>query len=405
MAWKAHEVRDVRLEFVKAAAELGCTFAALCRQFEVSRPTGYKWVERYRPGDESSLDDRPSTPKHVPHRLDEATSKLILSLRSKRPSWGSKKLLAWLARAHPERARWPARSTVDALLKRHGLVRGRRRRKRVPRHSEPLAHAQQPNDLWCIDFKGQFRLASGGYCYPFTVTDAATRYVLCCVPLQSTHAEGVVKALMATFTRYGLPTAIRSDNGTPFATTAPGALSRVSVLLHRLGIRHERIEPGHPEQNGRHERFHLTLKSEACEPAPRSAKQAQRVFDTFVRDFNEERPHESLGMRAPADVYVLSSRPMPRRVPPVSTANADHVRSVSIAGHFKWRGHKVFLTSALAHERVSLRARDESFYEVRFGDIELGVLHDVPGAPRLLLRGDKPSQSRRRQPRGSAAQV
>lgn len=384
MVWKTSKVEALRLEFVHAVLAATATMSALCRQFGITRPTGYKWLARFDAEGERGLKDRPPKPLLVPHRLADETRELLLEMRREHPTWGSKKLLAALRRRHPRRKRWPARSTVDALLKREGLLRPRRRRARVPRHTAPLAHAVLPNDLWCMDFKGDLLLGSGKRCYPLTITDAATRFVLCCRALPSTSASGVIKALRETFARHGLPRAMRSDNGTPFATTAPRGLSQVGVLLHRLGIAHERIEPGHPEQNGQHERFHLTLQRDACEPAPASLLTAQRGFDRFSRVFNHERPHEALAQNVPSDFYERSEREMPVRLPEPNLAGADHLRRVGHSGHFKWRGHQVFVTGALVGERLGFFETERDIFEVRFGDLALGHLHDVRGKPELL---------------------
>ena len=396
MPWKASVVSELRLEFVRAALAGTVAFSVLCRRFEVSRPTGYKWVARYEAEGAAGLKDRAPVPHAPRHRLDGALGDLFVAERREHPTWGSKKLLALLKLRYPRRKSWPARSTIDALLKREGLVRPRRRRRRVAPYTEPLGHAQQPNDVWCIDFKGQFRLGDGSTCYPLTITDAATRYVLCCTALTNTSTEGAIAALLSTFEHHGLPRAMRSDNGTPFASSAPGGLSRLGVLLHRLGVVHERIESGHPEQNGRHERFHRTLE-EVCARPPRTRREMQRQFDEFVRVFNDARPHEALGMKRPRDVYTSSSRELPARVPPASTAGADHVRGVRNDGSFKWHGHLLFLSEALVGEDVGLYEVDQDIFEVRFGSLVVTYLHDARGRPvlwRALTRNTRQQKLR-----------
>ena len=396
MPWKASDVSELRLEFVRAVLAGTVAFSVLCRRFEVSRPTGYKWMARYQAEGATGLQNRPPVPRDPPHRLDAALGKLFVAERRKHPTWGSKKLLAVLKLQHPRRKSWPARSTVDALLKREGLVRPRRRRPRVAPHTEPLAHAQLPNDVWCIDYKGQFRLGDGSTCYPLTITDAATRYVLCCTALTSTSTDSALAALRTTFERHGLPRAMRSDNGTPFASSAPAGLSRLSVLLHRLGIVHERIAAGHPEQNGRHERFHRTLE-EVCARPSRSQSRMQTRFDEFVRVFNDERPHEALDMKRPRDLYTRSARELPAHVPAALTTGADHVRSVRRDGSFKWRGHVLFLSEALAGEDVGFYELDQDIFEVRVGAIPITYLHDARGRPvlwRALTRSGSRAPSR-----------
>lgn len=403
MPWKASAVSELRMEFVQAVLAGTVAFAVLCRRFEVSRPTGYKWLARYEAEGAVGLRSRAPVPLRPPHRLDVALAELFVAERRKHPTWGSKKLLAVLQLRYPRRKSWPARSTVDALLKREGLVRPRRRRQRVAPHTEPLAHAHEANDVWCIDYKGQFKLGDGSTCYPLTMTDAATRYVLCCTALTSTSAADALLALRRTFSRYGLPRAMRSDNGVPFASSAPAGLSRLGVLLHRLGIVHERIDAGHPEQNGRHERFHPTLE-EVCARPPHTRSQMQNAFDAFVRVFNDERPHEALAMKRPRDVYTSSLRELPVRVPYASNIGADVVRGVRSDGSFKWHGHLLFLSEALAGEHVGFYELEPDIFEVRFGALTVSYLHDVRGRP-VLWRSLMRAGSRRPSRIATGAQV
>jgi len=278
-----------------------------------------------------------------------------------------------LARDHPER-RWPACSTIAEILKRHGLVRPRNRRRRTPPYTEPFAEAIDPNAVWCVDFKGWFRTADGVRCDPLTLTDACSRYLLDCRALTKTDTEAVQTAMERTFRQQGLPWAIRTDNGAPFASRARCGLSRLSVWWLKLGIIPERIAPGHPEQNGRHERMHLTLKGETASPPAGTRIGQQRRFNRFRCEFNADRPHEALGMRTPASVYRRSSRPYPRGGPQWEYPRGMTLRRIYDGGRFRWHSEGVFLTHALTGELVGLCPLDDRYWQVWAGPLEVGVL-------------------------------
>src|SRR5439155_1407669 len=298
---------DERLRFVARLLE-GEKMAELCREFDISRKTGYKVFQRYKDCGLEGLTDRSRRPYRQANKLPLQIETRIVQLKKERPSWGAPKIRERLRRLYDD-IQLPAISTVHAVLDRHGLVsRGRKRRYKAK--GTVLSRPLQPNDLWCADYKGEFMLADKRYCYPLTITDFASRYLLRCEGLQSTREHFAFSVFERTFKDYGLPRAIRSDNGVPFASTSAFfGLSKLSVWWLRLGIAIERIKPAHPEQNGRHERMHLTLKKEATKPAGKNFLQQQARFDAFTRVYNHERPHQALNMHYTAELYRPSTRP------------------------------------------------------------------------------------------------
>lgn len=277
---------------------------------------------------------------------------------------------AWSGR-RPE-AEWPAASSIGELLKREGLIQARRTRRETPPYTEPLAHASAPNQVWCADFKGWFYCGDGVRCDPFTVTDAWSRYLLRCRATEKTDGPHVRAVMEAVFREYGLPEAIRTDNGSPFASRAPGGLSRLSMWWLQLGIRHERIEPGCPQQNGRHERMHRTLKQETASPPAATRSRQQQAFLDFERLYNEQRPHEALEGKTPAELYVGSARCYPARLPELEYPRGVHLRRISQQGSLKWRSERTFLSEVLARQRVGLLETEEEFFEVYYGPLLIG---------------------------------
>jgi putative transposase len=298
---------DERLRFVARLLE-GEKMAVLCREYDVSRKTGYKLFDRYKEEGYEGLTDRSRRPYRVGNRLALPIENLILYLKREHPNWGAPKIREMIRRKHSE-IQLPAISTVHAVLHRYGLV-NRPRKRRYKAEGTPLSTTRNPNDLWCADYKGEFMLADKRYCYPLTITDFASRYLLTCEALSSTKEQYAFSVFERVFKDFGLPKAIRTDNGVPFASpNSLFGLSRLSVWWLRLGIEIERIKPGHPQQNGRHERMHLTLKKEATKPAARNLVQQQGRFDRFIEMYNQERPHQALDMKYPSELYVSSSRP------------------------------------------------------------------------------------------------
>jgi putative transposase len=316
MPWRETTPMHQRTLFIADHLRGTRSVTDLCAEYGISRKTAYKWIDRYIRRGPSGLEDRPRRPRVTPTATPAPIVDALIALRHRHPTWGPKKLLAYLRRRHP-RWRLPGRSVTAALLKRRGLIRRRTPRRVIGHPGKPTALIVAPNQVWCADFKGQFRMGNGRYCYPLTVTDGFSRYLLGCHGLPSTAVQGAKPVFTRLFQEYGLPQYIRSDNGVPFATNTLARLSRLSAWWVRLGILPQLIEPGRPRQNGRHERMHRTLKQEATRPpAPAMSSQQQR-FDRFRRDFNDERPHEALDQQTPASVYQPSPRPMPSKLPPL----------------------------------------------------------------------------------------
>src|SRR5512141_168776 len=330
MPWKECSVMDERLRFVARLLD-GESMSAVCREFGISRKTGYKIFTRYKDQGLEALCDRSRRPVRYANQLPSQIESQIVTLKQEKPHWGARKIRELLVRRLAGDVRVPAKSTIHAVLHRHGLVAGiRRPRSRAT--GTPLSAGTGPNDLWCADFKGEFKLGNGQYCYPLTVTDHASRFLLLCEALESTREDTAITAFEQLFRARGLPAAIRSDNGVPFAS--PNALfnlSKLSVWWLRLGIDIERIRPGHPQQNGRHERMHLTLKNETTRPPGMNSLQQQARFDAFVREFNTERPHEALAMKTPAEIYATSPRPY-QGLPEISYPLHDRDLMVTACG-------------------------------------------------------------------------
>jgi transposase InsO family protein len=357
-------------------------FAQLCRRFGISRAKGYKWLERYKELGPEGLGDRSSAARHHPNQTPDAVVDRIVLLRKERPHDGPKKLRQLLREREPSLA-VPAASTIGEILDRHGLIRPRHHRLRVPPSSAPLGHATQPNDVWCTDFKGHFALGTGERCHPLTLSDAASRYLLMCEGLSRPTEELVRPLFQRVFETFGLPDRIRSDNGVPFASKAIGGLSALSVWWVELGITPERIEPGQPQQNGRHERMHLTLKQQTASPPQVTMADQQRVMDRFRHDYNDVRPHEALRQTPPARHYAPSHRPMPAKPPGPQYPDGCQVRRVDSSGRVQWQGQYVLLSRVLTSQPVGVRAIDEDEWELLFGPIVLGHMLRRGSAIRL----------------------
>ena len=371
MPWSETTPMDERLQFVADVRRETEEIAVLCRRYGISRKTGYKWLARYAEAGPGGLADRSHRTHACPHATDPGAVDALCELRRRHPTWGPKKLLAVLARRRPALA-LPASSTAAALLKRAGLVTAPRRR-RAPGHpGRPTAPMDAPNAVWTADFKGEFRTRDGAHCYPLTVADGYSRYLLACRALPSTATAGARPVFERLFRDRGLPARIRSDNGVPFATVALGRLSALSVWWVRLGVLPDLIEPASPQQNGRHERMHRTLKAEATKPPEAHARAQQRRFDAFRAEYNDARPHEALGQATPASRYRPSPRPYPTRLPPLEYAAHCEVRRVSRNGGIRWRNHWVNASHVLAEEYVALEELDDGVWSVAFGPLVLG---------------------------------
>lgn len=373
MPWSQTSTMDQKTQFIADYLRHSLSTSELCAHYGISRKTGYKWIDRYLHDGPQGLEDQARTPYSSPHRTPEHIVQALLELRTHHPSWGAKKLLSVLERRHRG---WelPARSTSCEILKRHGLVPKSRRRRRVGHPGKPSSAILAPNDVWCADFKGQFKTADGRYCYPLTVTDAHSRFLLGCQALSSTRVHEAKPVFIRLFQEQGLPSRIRTDNGVPFATNTLARLSRLSAWWVRLGVLPEFIEPGKPQQNGRHERMHRTLKAETTRPPANTRLAQQRRFDRFRHEFNCERPHEALDLQTPAAVYQPSPRPMPQKLPPLEYPDRFEVRFVSANGGIRWGRHWVNVSATCIGEYVGLEEIDDGIWNVYFGPLKLGRL-------------------------------
>lgn len=395
MPWKESKALDERKSFIQEWERGDDNLAELCRRYGVSRPTAYTWLKRYETEGEAGLEERSRSPHQCPHAMSEAVTERILKLRREHARWGPRKLRAYLMARQPEQS-WPAASSIGALLSREGLTHRRHLRRRTPPQSKPLAHAQAPNQVWCVDYKGWFYCGNGQRCDPLTISDAFSRYLLRCRAVPKTDGVEAKAVMEAVFREYGLPDRIRSDNGPPFASAAPAGLSRLAMWWLRLGIRHERIEPGCPEQNGRHERMHQTLKQETASPPRANLRQQQQAFQDFQREYNQERPHEALEYRRPAELYVASARIYPSRLPELEYPAGVHLRRISQQGSVKWKGGRAFVSEVMAREYVGLLETADDFFDVYYGSVLLGWL-DAAGTQPVFAPDQGPEPRKRRQ--------
>jgi len=356
------------------AYEAGETsLSELCRQYGISRKTGYAVLERWRLEGPSGLAERSHAPHGCPHALSKSVREGVVALRRGKPTWGPRKLKRRLELDHPQ-VIWPAASTIGDLLARTGLSVRRKRVRHAPPRTAPLAHCKEANDTWAMDFKGWFRTVDGSRCDALTIQDQASRYLIRLVAVERMDGAHVWAVLDAAFREFGLPKAIRSDNGAPFASTGAGGLSALSVRLIKAGVLPERIAPASPQQNGRLERLHLTLKQDTASPPAASLRAQARRFATFCRVYNEERPHEALGMTVPASLYMPSPRRWGGRLRSPEYASGKIVRRVRMNGEIKWRGELVWLSSALIGEPVGIEEDEDGLWRVRFGPVLLGTI-------------------------------
>lgn len=375
MPWKETCPMDERIQFIADCLRGELSMSGLCRKYEISRKTGYKWVERFNDGGRPSLRDHSRARRHQ-HRIAEAIVLLLVDARKRHPTWGPRKLLFELERRYP-RLVLPASSTVGAILKRQGLISVRRRRPKAVPYTAPFIGCDRPNSVWCADFKGSFGLGTGRRCHPLTISDAYSRYLLRCEGLSRTDESQVRPIFESAFCEFGRPLAIRTDNGPPFATVAAGGLSRLAIWWIKLGIRPERIAPGQPQQNGRHERMHRTLKQETTKPPARTLADQQVLFDRFRRIYNDERPHEALAMHPPWTAYERSARHYPVKLREPEYPASVSVRSVNHKGALKWQGRMLYLAETLANEHVALEEIGDNSWRVYFADVALGIIEDA----------------------------
>lgn len=375
MAWKETCPMDEKIKFIAMVKSGGYSFASVCRQFGISRQSGYELMARYERDGERGLAPRSRAPHTHPNAIDAAMARQLLEVKARFVRFGPRKVRDYLM-MNGHCGRLPAVSTIGELFKRHGLVRTRgRSRARSAPHSAPLRQATAPNTVWSVDFKGQFRMGNGQWCYPLTLSDNASRYLLLCRGLAHPSEAAVWPHFRRIFEEYGLPEALRSDNGAPFASTALGGLTRLAVWLLKLGIMLERITPGRPDQNGRHERMHRTLK-DYLPPVRCSLPAQQRALERFRVHYNQERPHEALGGMAPALCHWPSHRAYPSRIRAPEYAPGIEVRRVRSNGQIKWRGRHVFISEALIGEPVGLQPISETQWQLMFCSMCLGVINE-----------------------------
>lgn len=376
MAWRKTKVEDQRKKIVDACIEGKHTVADLCRMYEISRKSAYKWLERYKSEGEEGLKDRSRAPHRQSLKTDHQIIEEILKVRLTFPSWGPKKILAYLEK-HQSDISWPSTTTIGNLLDVNGLVIPRKLRKRVPARTAPLAHCQMSNDVWCADFKGWFLTGDGNKCDPFTLTDGASRYLLRCLKLENNTIEHVWAVLDIAFREYGLPLFLRNDNGPPFGSIGAGRLTRLSVNLIKAGVTPEWIDPGKPQQNGRHERMHGTLKNETANPPQLTLEEQAMQFKEFRNYYNHVRPHEAIGQKTPGSIYQPSPRMWNGVLKAPEYSNEYILRKVRPAGQISMKPYasEIYISTALVHEYIGLKQIEELIYEAHYGPIYLGRIN------------------------------
>jgi transposase InsO family protein len=379
MPWKEHDVMEERFRFIEEWRSQDWTMAELCRFYGVTRATGYKWVERYEAVGMDGLRDLSRSPRRHPNEVSEDIEEWVIALRGKHPSWGAPKIRARMERDHQL---VPAESTIGAILKRNGLTVARPRRPRSRPSTEPLAHAEASNQVWSADFKGWFRTLDGKRIDPLTISDNYSRYLFRCQSVAAADTLHSKPVFEAAFREFGLPNRIRTDNGAPFGSSGESGLTALSVWWIKLGIVPERIEAGKPQQNGRHERMHRTLKHETASPPAVNRRRQQERFDRFRQEYNQERPHQALGQKTPGSYYEPSPRPYPGRPQPAEYPTAWQVRRVSPGGQIRWANSYVFVAHPLEGDSVGLEPIGERLWRVWFYSYEVGLFDEA----RLRIR-------------------
>jgi transposase InsO family protein len=370
--WKVSNPVDLKMEFL-VRLQKGERMTALCEEFGISRKTGHKLRNRYEAFGAEGLLEESKAPRSIPHKTAREVVDVLLAKRRENPDWGARKIKDVLERALGRQ--FPAASTISEILARNGLVHRKPRRKDRPLAATKPSSSLEPNAIWCVDYKGHFRVGDGSYCYPLTISDHWSRYLLRVEGSASIRTEHAEEVFADAFREHGLPQAILSDNGAPFASTGLAGLTRLSAYWLRMGIKLQRIRPGHPEENGRHERMHLTLKQATTRPARSNLLQQQEAFDAFVAKFNNERPHQGLGMKRPVELYRPSTRPCPAAVPEPTYPLHDDTLTVCNRGFLRiTRQTRVYLTLALTGQRVGIREEEPGRWRVSFSTIDLGFV-------------------------------
>jgi len=378
MPWKETCAMELKKEMINDWLTREYSITELSDCYDVSRKTIYKWLDRYHEKGIIGLDELSREPYYHPNATPVETVEAILAMKRKKMTWGPKKIIAKLRADHPNE-KWPADSTGNNILKKYGLVQPHKHRHRTPPYTTPFLDCNQSNAVWSADYKGQFKMGDKIKCYPLTISDNYSRYLIGCWGLIRPNFEQTKPCFELAFRRYGLPAAIRTDNGSPFASRGLGGLSRLAVWLIRLGIIPERIEPGCPEQNGRHERMHRTLKESTANPPKINLGMQQQAFNTFIKEYNNERPHEALAQKPPAFVYRQSLRPYPAKLPKVEYDAGIVTRYVAPNGCIKWKGSLVFISETLKGNHIALKQVDGQLWTIRFSFHPLGFLDEKKG--------------------------
>jgi transposase InsO family protein len=373
MCWKKTNEKDEKLMFICDWLKDEFDFSFLCKRYGISRPTGYSLINRYKEEKEGAFQEKSRAPHKIPHKTKFEIEAELIRLKHRYPNWGPSKVKDYLT-VEKIPGEWPAASTIGEIYKRHGLVKSRRRRKKVPAHSEPLKHCTAPNEVWSADFKGHFILSNGKYCYPLTITDNYSRFIFACDGFESPNHENSIRTFERIFAEYGLPEAIRTDNGQPFCGLGIGGLTKLSIWFLKLGIMPERIDFGSPQQNGRHERMHRTLKESAISPGKNNLIEQQKIFDNFIKEFNTERPHQALNSKRPHEVHVKSIRALPSRMHEVCYPDGFIVRKVKMNGEVQFEGKKYYVSELLHKEQIGLERIDDNRAIVYFSKLKLGIL-------------------------------
>jgi transposase InsO family protein len=391
---------EERVKFIMEVLDGTYCMSELCNYYGISRKSGYKWLERYRQGGLESLPDRSRAPHSHPHEMSAQLKESILKIKKRFPKWGAPKIRSRLERIHPQWPGYPAISTIGSFLQKHGLTCPRKRRRRATPTESPLTNGCHSNQVWCADFKGHFKTGDGNRCNPLTISDHLSRYLLCCHHLDRMSHDLSKMRFERVFRQYGLPDVIRTDNGTPFASRGIGGLSRLAYWWIRLGIHPERIKPGHPEQNGRHERMHKTLKDHTAKPPAKTLARQQRRFNAFCKEYNQQRPHEALDMKTPSDCYSSSQRQFPSRLPKIEYPEHIKGRRVYEHGNIYYLGKHLFVTESLADQYVGLEQIDEDvsllwYCNYLLGEIDHEKWRIRPAKSRPFISGassgDKPT--------------
>lgn len=373
MPWKETCPMEERFGFIRDWLKHTWSVTGLCETYGISRKTGHKWIDRFKKSGEQGLVELSRARHSQANATSQEIEEKLVAIRLKHRHWGPLKLLNRLEKREPEII-WPAPSTVGSILKRRGLVRLRRLRRRVPLFEGLQQRPEEPNASWATDFKGWFRTQDGKRVDPLTITDLASRFLIRCQSVKKTNGVEIRSQFEKAFREHGMPGRIRSDNGPPFASVGLGGLSHLSVWWIRLGIMPERIRPGHPEENGSHERMHRTLKQETAQPSEKTNRGQQEAFDMFQKEFNYDRPHEALGMKTPSELYRRSDRPYPKRLPAMEYPSDFTVRRVRSRGTIRWAGDMTYVSEALIGELVGLKQSDENEWGLYFGPLCLATL-------------------------------